>query len=364
LCRVLAGMDAFTDDDVDSMKEACGLDDARARFFLSAAGGNVAAAIEAFIDSSSGEPAAPAQPPAPAPMAVERPAPPAAAQPSATTGAARRTYQPSGPRIATFGSLRDDPKPAGTPSHNEAYAGGHSSGMAVMGGPDQPSGPGSLMGAMQRQAVAASEVDKGLPTVTLTAWKDGVFSVDDGVNKVVPKKPDEDPQFKAFLDAVARGMIPPGYARDTHLVFEDKRGEEFKPPPMKSFSGAGRRLGDAVPAVVGDGGGAAAAADAAAAGAAMPAPEPAAPPENQVDESLPTTRVQVRLANGTRLVSRFNPTQTVADLRHFVRMAQPAALGDRSFVLMTTFPNRVIEDETQTLEAAKLCNAAVVQKWK
>jgi hypothetical protein len=31
---------------------------------------------------------------------------------------------------------------------------------------------------------------------------------------------------------------------------------------------------------------------------------------------------------------------------------------------MTTFPNRVIENETMTIEDAKLCNAAVVQKWK
>lgn len=50
--------------------------------------------------------------------------------------------------------------------------------------------------------------------------------------------------------------------------------------------------------------------------------------------------------------------------RHFVTHAQPASFIDREFVLMTTFPNRVIENEDLSIEDAKLCNAAVVQKWK
>lgn len=35
-----------------------------------------------------------------------------------------------------------------------------------------------------------------------------------------------------------------------------------------------------------------------------------------------------------------------------------------SFVLMTTFPNKELQDETQTLEQAKLLNAVIVQKPK
>jgi UBX domain-containing protein 1 len=77
----------------------------------------------------------------------------------------------------------------------------------------------------------------------------------------------------------------------------------------------------------------------------------------------PTQTVADLVRRGS-LVTLFNPTQTVADLRHFVTLAQPAALKGREFVLMTTFPNRVLEDESLSLEDAKLCNADVVQKWK
>jgi UBX domain-containing protein 1 len=210
-------------------------------------------------------------------------------------------------------------------------------------------------GGGYRQAVDGAAVQGDMQKVTLTRWRGDVFSVDDGVTPVVPRDPKTDVEFRAFLEAVMKNEIPPGYTRETHLVFEDKADQDFAPPPMKMFSGAGRRLGDVVPAVQGAG---------AAAEPAVAVAPTAAAPVNPVDESLPTTRMQIRLADGTRLVSRFNPTQTVADLRHFVTLAQPAALKGREFVLMTTFPNRVIEDESLSLEDAKLCNAAVVQKWK
>ena len=38
----------------------------------------------------------------------------------------------------------------------------------------------------------------------------------------------------------------------------------------------------------------------------------------EVDQSLPTTSVQVRLADGTRMVCRMNFTHTVLDIRNFI----------------------------------------------
>jgi UBX domain-containing protein 1 len=35
----------------------------------------------------------------------------------------------------------------------------------------------------------------------------------------------------------------------------------------------------------------------------------------------------------------------------------------RQFVLQTTFPTKVLEDDSQTVEAAGLKNAVVVQRW-
>jgi UBX domain-containing protein 1 len=37
-----------------------------------------------------------------------------------------------------------------------------------------------------------------------------------------------------------------------------------------------------------------------------------------VDQTKPTTSVQVRLADGTRMVARMNLTHTVGDLRNFI----------------------------------------------
>jgi hypothetical protein len=41
-------------------------------------------------------------------------------------------------------------------------------------------------------------------------------------------------------------------------------------------------------------------------------------PKFEVDEGAPSTSVQVRLADGTRLVTRMNLSHTVGDIRSFV----------------------------------------------
>lgn len=38
----------------------------------------------------------------------------------------------------------------------------------------------------------------------------------------------------------------------------------------------------------------------------------------QVDSTLPTTSVQIRLADGSRLVANLNHTHTIADLRNYI----------------------------------------------
>ena len=35
----------------------------------------------------------------------------------------------------------------------------------------------------------------------------------------------------------------------------------------------------------------------------------------------------------------------------------------REYVIMTTFPNKTLEDNGQTIEAAGLVNSVVVQRW-
>lgn len=126
-----------------------------------------------------------------------------------------------------------------------------------------------------------------------------------------------------------------------------------------------------------------------------PAPDAAAEKETKfaVDLEKPTTSIQIRLGDGTRLVARVNLTHTVRDIRGFIdacvsgstlalshllsprtqvvqadshlracARSRPAA-ASRPYALQTTFPNKDLADETQTIADGKLENAVVVQRW-
>lgn len=51
----------------------------------------------------------------------------------------------------------------------------------------------------------------------------------------------------------------------------------------------------------------------------------------------------------------------ISDVRLFIVDARPA-MAATSFVLMTTFPNKELADESQTLKEANLLNAVIVQR--
>lgn len=116
-----------------------------------------------------------------------------------------------------------------------------------------------------------------------------------------------------------------------------------------AFSGAGQTLGTSSSA------GASSSQQAAAASSAAPAGE-----WEGVDESKPTTSIQLRLYDGSRMVARMNTTQTVQDIRRFIRASRPDMAT--SYQLMTGFPPAPIADETQSLEAAGLLNAVINQR--
>lgn len=118
-----------------------------------------------------------------------------------------------------------------------------------------------------------------------------------------------------------------------------------------AFKGTGRTLGGE-PSAASSSSSAAAAAAASDAGGGEWA---------GVNESKPTTSLQLRLFDGSRMVARFNTTHTVADVRRFIRAARPD-LAAVPFTLATAFPPSTIEDSAQTLEAAGLLNAAIIVK--
>ena len=69
---------------------------------------------------------------------------------------------------------------------------------------------------------------------------------------------------------------------------------------------------------------------------------------------------QIRLSDGTRLVSKFNHTHTVGDIRNFINLSRPGA--PTAYALMTTFPNKVLSEEGSSIADAGLLNACIVQR--
>lgn len=80
-----------------------------------------------------------------------------------------------------------------------------------------------------------------------------------------------------------------------------------------------------------------------------------------VDQTQPSTSIQVRLADGTRMVSRFNFQHSIRDIRGFIDASRPG--GSRSYQLQTVgFPPKELADLDQTIEQADLANSVVIQK--
>ncbi|KAK2181917.1 hypothetical protein NP493_376g01017 [Ridgeia piscesae] len=200
-------------------------------------------------------------------------------------------------------------------------------------------------------AMAPRQVD-----MTLKLWRNG-FSIDDG-----PLREFSDESNTEFLDAVKRGEVPRELIRqarggEVNLNMEDHRQEDFVAVKVKvkAFSGQGNMLGSAVPNVVTNA--------SASSVNSQKENEASAQAAIKVNTSRPTTSLQIRLADGSRLVTKFNHTNTVADIRQFILTARPE-YASVHFVLLTTFPNRELTDETQTLEAGKLLNAVIMQRIK
>lgn len=192
-------------------------------------------------------------------------------------------------------------------------------------------------------------------------WADG-FSVDDG-----PLYEANDPQNAAILQQIKNGRAPLHILNVTHDqevdVKLEQHKEKYTPPKKKykAFQGGGQRLGSPTPGIESH--------------AQVPSAQAAAPvaaastgssqPTMDVNENEPTISLQIRLGDGTRLVSRFNATHTIGDVYAFVNASSPSSRG-RAWALMTTFPSKELQDKTQVLGdlADFKRGGVVVQKWQ
>ncbi|KAF9022813.1 SEP-domain-containing protein [Hymenopellis radicata] len=195
----------------------------------------------------------------------------------------------------------------------------------------------------------------------LTFWRDG-FTVEDGELMRY-----DDPNNETILAEINSGRAPPSIlnvlpGQPVELRVDRQIDQDYVAPKRSGFFGSGNRLGAPVP-------GEAASSSSmpggfSAASSAPAASSPAAPSGTkfEVDQSLPTTSIQIRLADGTRMVCRMNLTHTVLDIRNFINASRPENLT-RPYTIGTTFPNKTLEDNTQTVEAAGLKNSVIVQRW-
>uniref|UniRef100_A0A8C6EFQ7 NSFL1 cofactor p47 n=1 Tax=Moschus moschiferus TaxID=68415 RepID=A0A8C6EFQ7_MOSMO len=331
----------------DALREfvaVTGAEEDRARFFLESAGWDLQIALASFYEDGGDEDI----------VTISQ----------ATPSSVSRGTAPSDNRVTSFRDLiHDQDEDEEEEEGQRFYAGGSErSGQQIVGPPRKKS-PNELVddlfkGAKEHGAVAVERVTKSPGEtskprvhVVLKLWKTG-FSLDNGELRSY-----QDPSNAQFLESIRRGEVPAELRRLAHggqvnLDMEDHRDEDFVKPKgaFKAFTGEGQKLGSTAPQV-------------------LNTSSPAQQAENEakasssisIDESQPTTNIQIRLADGGRLVQKFNHSHRISDIRLFIVDARPA-MAATSFVLMTTFPNKELADENQTLKEANLLNAVIVQR--
>ncbi|KAL7413439.1 hypothetical protein BDY24DRAFT_390192 [Mrakia frigida] len=202
----------------------------------------------------------------------------------------------------------------------------------------------------------------------LTFWKDG-FSIEDGELRRY-----DQPGNRELLEAINQGRAPPSLLnvrvnQPVEVRVAKRLDEDWKPAPPKPkgpWEGSGNRLGAPVPGL--------ASPTSASSTPALPAATATEASSTtgtgssaggnlqfEVDMTEPTTQLQIRLGDGTRLVARVNFTHTIGDVRRFINASRPSST--RSYALQTTFPNKDLADESQTIKEAGLGGAVVVQRW-
>jgi len=214
----------------------------------------------------------------------------------------------------------------------------------------------SITDDMVVEGVKVPESAKRVDMV-LKMWSNG-FSINDG-----PLRDFRDPANQSFLEDIKRGQLPEELVREANggelnLNLEDHHSEEYREPvqpKIRAFAGAGHVLGSPSPALT-----TSTAPAASAVAAQVCSPSASAP---TIDASAPTTQVQLRLADGSRMLVKLNESHTVADIRAAI-ISQHAQYATSNFVLMTTFPNKELSDATKTLAEAGLLNASVVQRLR
>lgn len=206
----------------------------------------------------------------------------------------------------------------------------------------------------------SSEVSEDLEPVTryLVFWADGFTIGNQGRLRSF-----DNPRDAQLLQSIRSGMAPlaeldlvHGQPVEIKLIpkqnekwskegYEALMGELSKDVPKKPFSGGGgRRLGDMQDS--------------------QPSPSPIIEPDKKdagipVNRSQPVTKIQVRLANGQKIIRELNCTQTIGDLKRALNH------DGSSFKLLVGRPPAPIPDnDGMSLAEAGLLGCVIFQQPK
>ncbi|XP_039446848.1 NSFL1 cofactor p47-like [Culex pipiens pallens] len=396
---------------VKKFADVTGVSEDRAKFYLDAANGELQVALSSFYEGDND----PAEGGAPIPLdddddddSDDDNVPMDTVQFSRSDAKAKAKKAPKSSNIATLSSLNDSSSEDEDEKGQAFYAGGSErSGQQVLGPPKKnpikdyvseifrsaqqghmetfdgdssPSSSSSLYAGMgyrlgQTDTDHQAVPDRNRPSgsagaaasghnhevVTLTLWRQG-FSINDGELRRY-----EDAANKEFFESIMRGEIPAELRSKgptmIHLDLKDNRHEDYvkRSAPFRAFGGSGQTLGSPAPNVVQSGSSGAPATAATTGDNAEN--EKSAAAELAVDDAQPTTTLQIRLADGSRLTARFNQTHTVENVRQYVARSRPQYAA-QSFALLTTFPSKELTDGAQSLKDAGLLNAAIMQRLK
>ncbi|KAK3017715.1 hypothetical protein RJ639_003071 [Escallonia herrerae] len=215
------------------------------------------------------------------------------------------------------------------------------------------SGTARLLSGDSLPSAPAAPQQQPEPLVhNIVFWRNG-FTINDG-----PLRRLDDPENAPFLESIRKSECPkelePADRRSSVHVNLIRRDEKYPEPEQQqvSFQGVGRTLGSSSTTP-------------AAPEPAVAAPLNTAPNPSMglvVDSSLPSTLIQLRLADGTRMVAHFNHHHTVGHIRAFIDASRPGV--SRYYQLQTVgFPPKQLTDHTQTIEQAGLANSVVIQKF-
>ncbi|KAJ5066218.1 hypothetical protein M0811_03551 [Anaeramoeba ignava] len=244
------------------------------------------------------------------------------------------------------------------------YTGGKESGLAVYDPQDymddgNKSIPDSLIKHAQdihKDPMYNSGMDDGkeIVTKTLTMWKNG-FQIEDG-----DLRDYNTPENKKLFELLHKGQVPHQFFPDGNMKANvdvqlvDKKSEDYKQPPpqLKPFTGVGARLGFESTTKQ-----------------YQPEKKPSYQPSNPQVQSKPLdltqsdnqTNLQIRLHDGTRLVSKFDPNSSILEVINFIKMSR-LDLKNSNITLMTNFPKKILTNENATLKEEGLLNSVVIVK--